>query len=1013
MATPNKETIGYYFDSLSTNKVPVTDPLHVFTGVSGATDSASPSTLTYTTATAHGFMIGQSVTIFGFSNSGYNFSSNLVVKVGGTVGDVTTTLGAGRPAVIIATTTTTFKVKATGQVTGTATGGYVINDTNVSNSPWDSTWLPTSGTATNAANYQVGLEWGDSFPIQPTDGRAVNVGGSVSYTAGTTASGATTLAISGGSTAGITLGSYVTGTGIQLGTTVLSITSGSSVVISKPTTAAVTGNSITFSGASISGVSANGATVTYTTNNNHNLSAGQWVTIDGIVPAQFNNNLVQVASASGTTFVVVGGATGTFDAVNSYGQVALVKALGGAYQTVLSSSASVTAGPSAVAVTAAVGDGTKFSYTVPSTHNIAVGQTVTVSGLVPTAYNITGVVSSTGASTIEIANTTANPGTITKTGWASTQTNVYKTQLAHNLIAGQNASVTDAVNASGVSLPEFNVSGQVISTASSTTLFSLNAKKMLVDSASPVTISGTAVTYILQGGHNVVAGTDSVSAYGFLGGANLNTITDAAVVATTPNSITVNTPAPQSFTASGAFSVASNQLTITKTGAFSTFKPGQIVTISGVAGVTNAAAFNTSFVIISATADALVVAMPSGVTTTGISGTAAVAVTATTASVPIAGATPSGDLTTSGQTLVVPIPNNFVVGQNVTVANSGATAYNTAATVTAASANSVTLTYPASVTLSGTPTVSTSAAPITVAREALPVAAAGVSADSSKFGYLVEKGTSWASGSTGYVNNADDQWGQYYAIPSVQLNPNADNSEIATTARLGYPDFFPTFVVPNVVGKTYTNAIQALKAAGLEGTLATQTIPTGILGTTVAATTAVTVSATTNVKIGMPVSGLGIASGTTVAAIPDSTHITLSTPATGANTSAALSFGIAPNTLAISAFATTASTVTYTVPSVASLSVGDYVNIVYVKDDTNTTFLPNTQYNRNQVAVASIDTANNKFTIKQVGVNGANPTGGVVIPLNTVVTAQDQSAGTVLTEGTDSKTIVLTRNSGL
>jgi len=245
-----------------------------------------------------------------------------------------------------------------------------------------------------------------------------------------------------------------------------------------------------------------------------------------------------------------------------------------------------------------------------------------------------------------------------------------------------------------------------------------------------------------------------------------------------------------------------------------------------------------------------------------------------------------------------------------------------------------------------------------------------------------------------------------------------DNHEIAAnssgTARLGYPDYYPKYSVPNVVGKTYTNAIQALQAAGLTGAVANQTSPTGITGTTAANNTAVTVSATTNVKIGMPVSGLGIASGTTVAAIPDSTHITLSTPATGVNTSTALSFGVAPNTLTISAFATTASTVTYTVSSVASLSVGDYVNIVYVKDDTNTTFLPNTQYNRNQVAVASIDTANNKFTINQAGVNGANPTGGVVIPLNTVVTAQSPSAGlNALTEGTDSKLVTLTRNSGL
>ena len=764
MAT--KETSGY-----NQSKTPVSDPTHLFTGVTAATDSATPSTLTYTTASKHNFVVGQSVLIFGFAVAAYNFSPDLVVKAGGTVGDVSTALGAGRPAVVtaVATDKLSFKVLATAQVSSASTGtGYVLNTADESNSPWDTSWLPTSTAADTAANYQVGLEWGDSFPIQPNDGRLA-------------ATGAT----------------------------------------SKTT-------------ASISGVTANGSTIVYTVASDPTavLSSGSWISIDGIVPSQFNFNSIQVASVTSTQVTVVNTATGKYDSVNSFGQIAPITLTGGTVQAVVATTTAVTAGPRSVSVTGAAGDGTKFTYTVPSGHGIAVGQTVSFNGIVPTAYNITGVVSTSNATDVQVANTTANPGALTKVGSASVQNIVYKTVSPHGLIAGQDTIVTGAATSAGASLPEYNISGTVISTQSST-LFSLPAKKYSVNAATtaPIVVTGTAVQYVLQGGHNATT-SDSVSVYGFVGGANLNTVTDVAVSATTANSITINTPA-QVALSSATLVVASNQLTITKAASFGSIVPGQIATIAGVAGVANTDAFNASFLVVSATAGALVVAMPTGVATASANvASATLTVSATTAATPISGVTA---VSTTGQTLTATQPNNFIVGQSVTVAGTGASAYNTTATVTAASAKEVTVTYPLSVTLSGTPAVSTSAAPLTISSKALPIAASGVSADSSKFGYLVEKGTTWASGSTAFVGGADYGWGASYTVAPIALNPNLDSHEIVTSPRTGYPDYYPTYKFPSVVGKTYTNAVQTLLANGF--TAYSDVTPTAALSVTAVNTT--------------------------------------------------------------------------------------------------------------------------------------------------------------------------------
>ena len=62
--------------------------------------------------------------------------------------------------------------------------------------------------------------------------------------------------------------------------------------------------------AEITGITANGTTVNYTAVNG--FTAGQKVSIDGVIPPQFNLQDVTIASASASNFTVTNGATGTY-----------------------------------------------------------------------------------------------------------------------------------------------------------------------------------------------------------------------------------------------------------------------------------------------------------------------------------------------------------------------------------------------------------------------------------------------------------------------------------------------------------------------------------------------------------------------------------------------------------------------------------------------------------------------------------------------------------------------------
>ena len=751
----------------------VTDPTRLLTLSSIVTDGTAKK-ITYTTSSAHNLTTGASVVIYGTGQANFNYNPDVSkYNLAGETSS-TTTLGQGTPAVVSAVTSSTaFTVNTATAISATTISnvGYVVNDSLVSNSPWNDMWLPTATDASNAANVQVALEWGDSFPIQPNTQRTAAPGSSNGTAYNATASIANTA---------------------------------TSVV-------------------------ANGTTITYQTQNAHNLSAGQWVAIDGVLPSQFSFNSVQLASASGSTFTVLSTASGTYN-TSSFGIVQKLN------QTNAPVTATTAVGAKAFTVTATSATD-KYTYTTKDqtgtavSHGFVAGQVVNISGLAPAIFNGTVTVVNPSTSTFDVTATGSATGTnYSKAGVVSVQNNTYTTNQNHNLVAGQNISVVNAATSTGTALPDFNVSGLVSGTTA--TILAVPAPKIALNATTAPSVTGSAVTLTTAGPHGLTT-SDKVSVYGLVGGANLNTIGDEAVASKTASAIVLNKPA--GFTNLGTVGIASNVVTYTVA---NTFRPGDVVTVASFAGA-GAGVVNVTSVVIDASSSAFKVSAgaTSSATLTGTT-TATVALTATTASVAIAGVTAVAS--NSSKDIKLTMPNNFVVGQVVTIAGLATnTGYNQTGVVSAADGASVTIALRTPVADTTAPTTGT-ANGVTVSTGALV----------SNEGYIVRQGTGTLASAT--VANGDYSWSAPFTFGSAQLDPNADNSAIVTSQVNGYPDFTQKLTIPDVTGLSYTNAVQKLRSFGLVGISAST--PAAAQAVTAVATTASTVTytitSTTGINVG-------------------------------------------------------------------------------------------------------------------------------------------------------------------
>ena len=144
-------------------------------------------------------------------------------------------------------------------------------------------------------------------------------------------------------------------------------------------------------------------------------------------------------------------------------------------------------------ITAASSDGISITYTTSANHNLVQGQFIKITGLAISAFNIIGLVNSVPSLT---SFTVLNTATVTVTGASANGTIItYTTSVSHNLVQGQSVTITglttSVFNITGLinTIPS-STSFTVLNTATGTTVTS--GSGILTGS---ITISGTVTTY--------------------------------------------------------------------------------------------------------------------------------------------------------------------------------------------------------------------------------------------------------------------------------------------------------------------------------------------------------------------------------------------------------------------------------------------------------------------------------------------------------------------------------------
>lgn len=216
--------------------------------------------------------------------------------------------------------------------------------------------------------------------------------------------------------------------------------------------------------------SGNGAQVTYTVASGHGIVAGQVVTINGVVPNDYNLDTVTVA-ATGTTTVVIN--SPVRKPVTSYtnGAITLQLPKGGAQATVSSA-------------TGATGATRTLTYTTAFPHNLSASQIVSVTGASNANYNVLNSIVTTNTSTTFTVNAPAfNITTIATAAAAVTLT----TKDAHGFIVG------DLINVSGVT------GGTVTAiNVTSTAVTAITDNTITYSASSPVLTGATAYGIVVK-----------------------------------------------------------------------------------------------------------------------------------------------------------------------------------------------------------------------------------------------------------------------------------------------------------------------------------------------------------------------------------------------------------------------------------------------------------------------------------------------------------------------------------
>jgi len=461
-----------------------------------------------------------------------------------------------------------------------------------------------------------------------------------------------------------------------------------------------------------------------------------------------------------------------------------------------------------------------LTYTTTGAHNLVVGQPVSISGLTGAYSNFDPTAnSSTANGTVaQVASVTSSTVfTVTSPLGTSVSTSVSATTGG---TVSQQALVSKSPYGSSTKtqswLPPTAVDNVQIDRAWGKELpIQPNDDRQAGVAVSAATASGTQISLTVGSGHGIVAG-QIIHMQGFV-----------------PNSVNVR----HTVASTGATNVTVN----------STF----VGTIDATNGAIEPAITSGGYQIAVASATGATAATKTLTITTAqphglISGQTASVVGGTNANYNVQNAVVT---TTGAKTFTVPANTSQIIGVSGT-AGTGVVGDGTNVRYTTLNAHG--LASGDKVNIFGfTPTGynATDASVISAGLSANTFAIANTAtAAVTVLGIAIEQSGTFAG--TAYVSTGDNGWGQAYTVRSGNLVPGLDSHEINTTSRSGYPTFAPTFPVPTVTGKTLTNAVQALRSAGLkQGNLTFATDLTATVGTTSSQVT-FTTSAAHNLAIG-------------------------------------------------------------------------------------------------------------------------------------------------------------------
>jgi predicted CXXCH cytochrome family protein len=208
-------------------------------------------------------------------------------------------------------------------------------------------------------------------------------------------------------------------------------------------------------------------------------------------------------------------------------------------------------------VASAASNGTTISVVTAATTTLKTGQTVTLTGMLPDTYNVSGLITVTDGTHFAFTPTTApaagsstqNGLVLTSAGRVGTVTSVTAdgTTVTYTYTADPNwtLAVGDVVNITGTSVTGYNLSSQKITAVGSGTFSITNAATAGSGTGGYVTMSNTAVADVVD---QPVTGTiaNAVASGGFI-----TYTTSAATTLVSGNMVTISSISPSTLGGSG------------------------------------------------------------------------------------------------------------------------------------------------------------------------------------------------------------------------------------------------------------------------------------------------------------------------------------------------------------------------------------------------------------------------------------------------------------------------------